>query len=909
MRITNCKTNHMTTPLGYQMETPVFSWQVEDAAGSGQVWARIRVSEKPDMSALCYDSGEDKTLDSLAARAVMELKPRTRYYWTVTVCAGESGGRTGSADSADASPDAAEIAVSEINWFETGKRDEAWEAKWITCRKESRLPIFRKEIPVKGELASARLYICGLGLYTAEINGQRVSDEYLTPYCNNYSRWLQYQTYDVTEMLELGGALRVMVGDGWYAGRFGHSSKPGDPGHYGADQRLIAEVRLRYADGTEQCIGTDESWTVIRSNITDSSIYDGETRDDTLPETAPEAVMPVPEAGDAARKEHDGAQESFPRLVERSSVAVRIRERVSPVELLHTPAGELVLDLGQNLVGIFDLRVHEPAGTRIRIQAGEVLQNGCFYRDNLRSALAEYNYISDGTEKVIRPEFTFYGYRFVKIEGIPDLKKEDFTALVLYSETPRAGYLTTGNAKVNRLIRNAEWGQKGNFVDVPTDCPQRDERMGWTGDAQVFAPTAFYLRECYPFYRKFLRDMPTEQQMLGGKVPNVIPSFAEEYRGTATVWGDACCIIPWVLYLYYGDVTILEEQFESMKAWVDYVAAEDGDDHSWGNRFHFGDWLALDHPNLTPAQSLGGTDVAYIADVYLRGSAQLTADAARLLGKNDEAEKYDALADKLTEWITAEYFAPNGRCCVDTQTGLLLALRNHLSPKPESCFKRLIDKLNQNRGRLKTGFVGTPFLCAELTKGGAVDKAYDLLLNEEYPGWLYEVNLGATTIWERWNSMNPDGSVSSTGMNSFNHYAYGSIVEWICGFAAGLRPRLDRPGFRSVDICPMPDARLGKIDFEYRSAAGRYHVFWETPDERTLHLKVEVPFGCEAALKLPCAPEELLSGDASGKTASAGAPVNPILEHVENGVCRLKAGSYEITYQAAEGAFGRKEKR
>ncbi len=875
MKITNCRTNHLASPLGYQMEKPVFSWQVEEAQGKKQAWARIRVSERADMSELCYDSGETGTLDSLAAPVKLALKPRTRYYWTVTVCAEGT----------------AETAVSDVNWFETGKRDEAWSASWITCAGKSRLPVFTKEIPAAGELASARLYICGLGVYEAEIDGVRVSDEYLTPYCNNYSRWLQYQTYDVTDQLRGGGTLRVTLGGGWYAGRFGFQSKPGDPGHYGTDLRLIAEIRLRFSDGTEQVVGTDESWSVFRSNITDSSIYDGETRDDTLPPEGPEAAELV--RGPRLNPE----EPAMAPLVERFSPAVRIQERVSPAELLHTPAGELVLDLGQNLVGIFELCVHEPAGTKIHVQVGEVLQGGCFYRDNLRSALAEYTYICDGTRKVIRPRFTFYGYRFVKIEGIPDLKKEDFTALVLFSDTPRAGRLTTGHAKVNRLIRNAEWGQKGNFLDVPTDCPQRDERMGWTGDAQVFSATACFLRECYPFYRKYLHDMATEQQMLGGMVPNVVPSFGEGYQDTATVWGDSCCIIPWNLYLYYGDISILEEQFESMKAWVDYVAAVDGDGHSWGKRFHFGDWLALDHPDHRPDQCLGGTDVAYIADVYYRNSALQVADAARLLGKTDEAEKYAALAEKLTGWITAEYFAPNGRCCVDTQTGLLLAMKHGLSPKPEKCFARLEEKLDQSNGKLQTGFVGTPFLCAELTKGGDAERAYDLLLNEEYPGWLYEVNLGATTIWERWNSMNPDGSVSSTGMNSFNHYAYGSIVEWICGFAAGLRPRMDRPGFRGVDICPVPDARLGKIDFEYASAAGRYHIFWEITDGNLLHLKAEVPFGCEAALRLPYAPEELFAG-----TAAAG---NPIFTEVSaERVCRLQAGSYEITYRMADAARG-----
>jgi len=477
------------------------------------------------------------------------------------------------------------------------------------------------------------------------------------------------------------------------------------------------------------------------------------------------------------------------------------------------------------------------------------MQNGCFYNENLRTAKAEFTYISNGTEKTVIPTFTFYGYRYVKIEGLQDLRIEDFTALVLYSELPETGSMVTGHAKVNQLIHNVQWGQKGNFLDVPTDCPQRDERLGWTGDAQVFSATACYLRQCYPFYRKYLHDMATEQQMLDGMVPDVVPSFGKPYQGTACVWGDASTIIPWNLYRMYGDITILAEQFDSMAAWVDYITSLDGDDHGWSRHFHYGDWLALDHPDHRPDQCLGGTDVAYISQLYYRNSARAVADAAALLGNTAAAEKYGALADRLTDYLVNEFFAPNGRCCVDTQTGLVLALRNDLSPNPEKCAQRLKEKLDETHGKLQTGFVGTPFLCAALTDHGMEHQAYQLLLNEDYPGWLYAVNLGATTIWERWNSMNPDGSVSSTGMNSFNHYAYGAIFQWLVEYAAGLKPVA--PGFRRVSIAPVPNWWLRSMDYTYESAAGKYRISWEAVDDTTLQLRVQIPFGCEAELKLP----------------------------------------------------------
>lgn len=836
MKIYHCEVNHLTNPLGFQMDKTVFSWCVGETTAKLQKSARLLVSRNPDLSQPEYDSGAAQ-LDSIACVVPLRLAPRTRYYWMVEVV-GDNG----------------EAAESEINWFETAKQDEPWQAKWITCENQPRHPVFSKEIAVKEAPARARLYICGLGVYEAAINGKRVGDEILSPYCNNYRDWIQYQTYDVTQALCAGGRLDVTIGHGWYSGRMGYFSKPGDAGHYGDHAKLIAELHIAYADGSEDVVCTDESWTVTRSNILDSSIYDGETRDDTLPGTAPEAVTLT--------------EETAP-LVARYSLPVRVRETFAPVELIRTPAGELVLDMGQNLVGTFALKVNRPAGTRVFVQVGEVMQKGCFYNENLRTAKAEYTYISDGTPKTIVPSFTFYGFRYVKIEGIPDLKPEDFTALALYSELPQRGFLTTGHEKVNRLIHNVEWGQRSNFLDVPTDCPQRDERLGWTGDAQVFSATACYLRQCYPFFRKYLHDMATEQKHLDGMVPDVIPSLNDSaYQGCAAVWGDAAAIIPWNLYNIYGDKTILAEQFESMASWVDYITKLDGDDHGWSRHFHYGDWLALDHPDHRPDQCLGGTDVAYISQVYYRNSARIVADAADILGKNAEAEKYGALADRLTKWLADEFFSPNGRCCVDTQTGLVLALKHNLSPKKESCVSRLARKLEETGGKLQTGFVGTPFLCEALTENGMERNAYDLLLNEEYPGWLYEVNLGATTIWERWNSMEPDGSVSSTGMNSFNHYAYGSIAQWICEYAAGLKPA--QPGFRKAAIAPMPDYRLGKLDYTYESAAGRYRIFWETPDKTTLHLMVEVPFGCEAELKLPyCS---------------------------ENALRTLTAGSFDITY-------------
>jgi alpha-L-rhamnosidase len=529
------------------MTMPVFSYIVTDSVGKYQTEARVCVSKNADMSDPVLDSGFSAEIDSIAFCAKINLTPRTRYYWTVTV-------RT----------DAGEEAASDINWFETGKMNEPWQAKWITCDSTNKChPIFVKDIGRLDHIKDARLYICGLGLYEAYLNGEKISDEFLTPYCNNYNKWLQYQTYDVTKPLKKGGKLEVLLGNGWYKGRFGLDMGRSQKPYYGDTWKLIAELHITFNDDSEAIIATDESWQVCRSGITESSIYDGEKFDAALLDDQPAAVTLC--------------TETLAPLTERLSTPVKIQEELYPVELIHTPLGEIVLDLGQNMAGIFRLHVNEPKGTVIHLQFGEILQNGNFYRDNLRSAKAEYTYISDGNARVIQPHFTFYGYRYVKVEGVTDLKKEDFTALVLYSELPKTGTLTTGHDLVNRLIQNAEWGQKGNFIDVPTDCPQRDERMGWTGDAQVFSATACFMRDSYAFFRKYLFDIAKEQEEHQGAVPDVIPSVG--YKLVSSVWGDAACIIPWNLYLFYGDKAILAEQFDSMKAWVDYIRSVDADKH------------------------------------------------------------------------------------------------------------------------------------------------------------------------------------------------------------------------------------------------------------------------------------------------------------------------------------------
>lgn len=852
MRIYDAKINHLENPLGFRLIRTVFSWKVAEAEGKSQTWARIRVAEDKSFARMVYDSGNDSAANATAYPAELDLRPRCRYFWKVAV-------RT----------DFGEEAESSVQWFETAKREEAWEAKWITCDNKKRHPYFEREILPEKAVKKARLYVCGLGLYEAFWNGERIGDEYLMPYSNDYKEWIQYQTFDITQQLQTGGRLAVLLGNGWYKARFGFAAKE-DVGFYGNEWKLIAEIRITYADGTETVIGTDENWTVRRSNILFSNLYDGEIVDDTLKELPQEQAV----LADAPEG----------KLTERMSLPVCVHEVFEPVELLHTPAGEAVFDMGQEFTGIFALRVQEPVGTRIHIQTGEILQQGNFYNGNLRTAKSEYIYVSNGEETVIKPHFTFYGYRYVKIQGIKNLQKEDFKGLALYSSLKPVGNITTGHSLVNRFIENVRWGLQSNFVDVPTDCPQRDERMGWTGDAQVFSATAMYLKDCYAFYAKYLYDLAREQAVLDGKVPDVVPSCGVE--STSAVWGDAACIIPWNLYVFYGDKSILEDQFASMKAWVDYIRRVDGDNHGWRYVFHYGDWLALDNPIGGAEQVLGGTDEEFIANLYYAVSAGLVAKAAGVLGIRKEEEEYRRLSEEQFAVVKKEYYSATGRCCIKTQTALLLTLKYGLSENVELTKRQLRKLFEDNGGKLKTGFVGTPLMCNILSDNGMDDLAYGLLLNEEYPGWLHEVKLGATTVWERWNSLLDDGTISGISMNSMNHYSYGAVLEWMFRHAAGINIVEEAPGGTQIRMEPLLHMGLGYLEASYDAQAGYYRIRWEMTDAEHVDISISVPFGCSALLKLPLAPEEIYRDS-----------VNPVFADVKDGICHLQTGNYQVRYR------------
>ncbi len=829
MKIRSLRANHLTNPMGYAMTAPTFTWTAE-SSGKKQAFARVQISLDENFESILFDSGEQAGISSLGFTPEIDLSPRTRYFWRVEVAA-DNGDR----------------AVSDPAWFETGKMNEPWQAEWIAAPFDKDVhPILSRTLNLNAKPLRARAYAVGLGVYELNVNGRKAGDEVLAPFYNDYSQWIQVQTYDITDLLREGeNHLDAWLGNGWYKGRFGFVEGGGEV--YGDQMKLIAELRLDMPDGETVVIGTDGKWTCRTSPVLESSIYDGEVYDARLedsPASVPAEICDAPEGP----------------LCDRLSPPLRKIRTVEAKKLLHTPAGEQVIDFGQLMTGWVEFDCDLPEGAKIFLEHGELLQHDNFYRDNLRSAKEHYTYISKGGPAHVRPHFTFYGFRFVKVTGIDDVDISKFVGHVIHSDLENTGHIETDNAKVNQLISNAYWGQIGNFLDVPTDCPQRDERMGWTGDAQVFAPTASFNMYTPAFYNKYLHDMLLEQRMLGGSVPHVVPdviniinhrlnntTFGGEHGSCA--WADAAAMIPWTMYEFYGDKEMLARQYENMKLWVNWIKKQDdeqcGGRRLWQCGFHFADWLALDNP--VQGSSFGGTDPYYVASAYYYYSTLTTARAAKVLGEEADAQKYFTLADEIKAAFRKEFFTETGRIAEPTQTAMLMALFMGLCPENavERIKNDLKKRLKDRNFHLDTGFVGTYYICRTLTENGMADIAYTLLLNEDYPSWLYEVNMGATTVWERWNSVLPNGLVSDTGMNSMNHYAYGSVVEWMYRFMGGLNPVQDAPGFKKARISIVTDPRFGSVSAQYDSASGLYKTAW-TRDEEKVSYHVEIPFDCEA---------------------------------------------------------------
>ena len=833
MYISRLRVNHKKNPLGFNLAKIHLSWEVKDVCGKWAVETRIIVSESSNMEKLVYDSGVQENYHENQMLVSFDLKPRTRYYWQVEV-----------------KDDKGDCAKSNPAWFETGKLQESWTAKWIgTEENEKRMPLLYKEFELKEEPESVRWHVCGLGLYEAYVNEKKAGREFLMPGYHCYDSFLEYQTLDVTELLSQGkNKIAVLLGEGWYKGRFGFD---GDYRNlYGNQKKCIGELHIRYANGQEECIVTDSSWKAEESSICENGIYDGEHIDETLEHK----MLSVEEI-----------EETRP-LVERFNPRIHKVEEFQPVSVKQEDEA-LLLDFGETVTGWVEITGAFETGQKVMMQYGEVLQKGRFYRDNLRTAKAEFTYVSKGKGETIRPHFTYYGFRYVKIKGLNPEKEYKYTAYRIMSDIERTGWVATDHDKVNHLLENTLRSQKCNFLDIPTDCPQRDERMGWTGDAGIFASTACFHMDSGSFFHHYMKNMQAEQEKCNGAIPFFVPRpkvKKEEHTNPfyldsgAAVWGDAATLIPWKLYQFYGDKAMLEEQYPVMKAWVDYEyerTKENEIPYLWQNDRQLGDWLALDNGNIN--NPIGKTDSGFIASVYHYWSTKMVKEAAESLGL--EESKVYAEREKEIRNAILNYYFPDKKFCLEyTQTAcaLLLYLKLYPEGEREVITAKLAELLKKNNGHLNTGFVGTPILCMALSENGQNQLAYDLLLNEDYPGWLHEVNLGATTVWERWNSLEEDGSISGTGMNSLNHYAYGSIAEWIYRYMCGLNPSIEEAV--KMTIYPMPDQRLKKAEGSWRSVFGKYVCAWNWKSEQEVVCNIEVPFNANARFILPDGTEEIL---------------------------------------------------
>lgn len=677
-------------------------------------------------------------------------------------------------------------------------------AEWI--RPEQNMgtvcPAFQKEFKTDKEVMSAKLYITAMGVYEAQLNGKRVGEFVLAPGWTCYEARHLYQEYDVTSMLEKENSLIVLVGKGWYRGRLvAYDYRD----NWGTSSGLIAQLAITYRDGSKETIVSDNTWKTAESEIRFSELYDGETTDARI-----------------SYQNWVPAQE-FPafknNLLPQDGEIVKEHERLKPVELIVTPKGETVLDFGQNLTGYIEFSLSAAAGDVVEISHAEILdKEGNFYTDNLRSAKQKLHYICRDGQQTYKPKFTFMGFRYIRIDSFPGtVMPENFTAIVVHSDIKRTGHFSCSSEMVNKLYQNVIWGQKDNFLDVPTDCPQRDERLGWTGDAQVFIQTASYNFDVNRFFTKWLRDLAANQWG-NGSVPHIIPDLLKKDHTSnasgSAAWGDAAVICPWQIYLTYGNKKILEEQLPSMTKWIEYIRAQGENEFLWNTGTHFGDWLGLDAPE---GSYKGSSRDEFIATAYYAYSTGLLVKALKALGR--DSSEYEELYTNIVRAFQANYEPI-------TQTEHALALYFDLAQDKQATAASLARLVKENGNKLTTGFVGSPYLLRALSDNGHADVAYSLLLQEEYPSWLFSVKMGATTIWEHWDGQKEDGSFWSTDMNSFNHYAYGAVAAWLYGDAAGIRTDDAQPGFSHIILRPQPDPRLEWLEASIDTKYGTVRSKW-----------------------------------------------------------------------------------
>jgi alpha-L-rhamnosidase len=814
---------HQPAPVaGIGTATPRLSWQVPAAdAGYAQTAYEIEVTtgttqaytvQSPDQLLVPWPG------EPLASRASAQVRVRVR----------------GNDEWSD---------WSEPATVEAGLLTAAdWTARFVSPQDNSYgspAPLLAGTADLPDGMVKARLYATAHGVYVPELNGERVGDLELAPGWTAYQQRLRYQTYDVTDLVHPGAnTLEFLVGNGWYRGRLGFQDQKEV---YGTRLAVIAQLEVTTSDGQVHTFGSNESWTTRESAVLSDDLYDGQRTD----------LRRSP--GNAAQGEASPVNvldADLGLLVAPDGPPVRITEVVPAVEISTSPSGKTLVDFGQNLVGRVRLKVRGgAAGDEIVVRHAEVLENGELGVRPLRTARATDTYLLDGSDEVtLDSPLTFHGFRYAEVTGVSELRTEDLEAVVVGSDLRRTGWFESSHELLNRFHENVVWGMRGNFVDVPTDCPQRDERLGWTGDIQVFSPSASFLFDTAGFLSNWLADLAVEQQR-DGSVPYVIPDVLKNDGPATAAWGDAATIVPWVVYERTGDAGLLARQLPSMRAWVDRMAGLAGDDLLWSGGFQFGDWLDPTAPPDNPFRAKADPDV--IATAHLARSAEVVAKAADVVGDADLAREYGDLATRVRHAFATEYTTEGGRVLSDAPTTYALALQWALLPteaQRHRAGERLADLVRTASFRISTGFVGTPLMADALADSGHPDLAYRLLLETGCPSWLYAVTMGATTVWERWDSMLPDGSINPGQMTSFNHYALGADADWkhrrVAGLAAG------EPGYRTIVVRPLFTSHLTSVSAKHLTPYGEAGVKWSRSDGQ-VRLGVTVPVGSRAKVAVP----------------------------------------------------------
>lgn len=858
----NLLTENLVNPIGLDINKPRFSWQlVSDRRNVYQTAYEIKVSDGNSVKWNSEKITSDQSVHIPYAGSA--LQSGKKYQWQVRVW-----DNSGAASS-----------WSEPGFFQTALLNKnEWKARWIkTGLPEDTINrpaiYFGRDFSTDKQVASATAYITARGMYEAQINGKRVGDAYLTPGWTSYNKRLQYQVYDVTDLLKSGmNSALITVANGWYRGFLAWG---GNKNIYGKELALLFQLDITYTDGTTATVISDEQWKSATGPVRYAEIYHGETID--------------------ARKEITGwsnvkiADYSFDNLLATYNEPVKKHESFKPLKVLRTPKDEQVIDFGQNLVGWVIVKAKGNAGDTITIRHAEVLdKEGNFYIDNMREAKVTATYILSGKgEDIFEPHFTFYGFRYIKISGYPgEIKPENFTAVALYSDMKPTGDFNSSHPLINQLQHNIQWGQRGNFLDIPTDCPQRDERLGWTGDAQAFSRTAAFNFGVNNFFAKWLMDVAADQDDSSGRVPFVIPNVLGSAAGGSTGWADAATIIPWNMYLAYGDKKILENQYNSMKAWVGYMEKA-SKNYLWNTGFHFGDWLFFRPFDDNDGRS-AVTDKYLIAQCFFSNSVQIMINTAKVLGKKDDEKRYSMLLQNIKNAFVKEYLTPNGRLVSGTQTAYVLALNFDMLPQNlrAQAAEKLLQNIKSYGNHLTTGFLGTPYLCHVLTRFGYTDMAFTLLMQETYPSWLYPVKMGATTIWERWNGIRPDSTFEPASMNSFNHYAYGAIGDWMYRVVAGLDTDNEGPGYKKIKIKPNIGGKFTQVSANLQTYYGKLSSGWKLENGKPV-LNIEIPPNTSAIVYVPAA--NAGSVTESGKPISSSPGIK--LSGMEKGYVIVKVGS------------------